>query len=363
MKMIRCLKTPPALPQVSDGATPPLGLAIVGCGRISAAHLAAAAAVGDAVRVVATVDPDLAAARRAASPFGAAAVATLAEALAIRDVAAVLIASPNALHAAQAEAALRAGRHVLVEKPLAETGAQAQALADAAARRGLVLAAGHTYRHNAAVRTLVDSMAHWGALRAVSVSSCVFWDGPQAPWWAQRTADEGLILSLFAPHALDFVQLAMGSDDPLRVHVEGARWQSGWQAEDEAMILLAYPGGRMASVHISYNQPSVFDRKVLHFAGGVAEIDDGELLRWNGEVLVAPPPGVLTNPRAMGGRALGHFFEQQLREFAAAVRGAPHHCPTGQDAARLITLIDRVKASARINRVAGSPETPALHPR
>lgn len=325
----------------------PLGLLLVGCGRISGAHLAALSGLKGEIRLVATVDSDLPAAERAAAPFGAQAFADLAQALALPQVGAVLIASPNALHGPQAATALAAGKHVLVEKPLAESGAQARALAEAAALRGLVLAAGHTYRHNAAIATLVDMMPQWGPLRAIEVSSCVFWDGPQAPWWAERTPEEGLILSLFAPHSLDFVQLVMGADDPLRVQAEAARWQMGWQGEDEAMILLGYPGRRMASVHISYNQRSVFDRKVLHFAGGVAEIEDGEVLKWNGEVLVAPAEGVISNPRAMGGRKLGHFFAQQLREFAAAVRGEPNRCPTGHDAARLIDLIDRVKAAAR----------------
>lgn len=325
----------------------PLGLLLIGCGRISGAHLAALAGLDDEIRLVATVDSDAAAAERAAAPFAALALTDLAQALDLPQVDAVLIASPNALHGPQSLAALQAGKHVLVEKPLAESGMEARALATEAERRGLVLAAGHTYRHNAAVATLVDRMPDWGLLRAVEVSSCVFWDGPQAPWWAERTAEEGLILSLFAPHSLDFVQLVMGQDDPLRVQVEAARWQMGWQGEDEAMILLGYPGRRMASVHISYNQRRVFDRKVLHFAHGVAEIVDGEILKWNGEVLVAPPAGVLIEPTAMGGRKLGHFFAQQLREFAAAVRREPHRCPTGKDAARLIDLIDRVKAAAR----------------
>lgn len=325
----------------------PVGLLLVGCGRISGAHLAALAGLERDIRLVGVVDADEAAAERTGAQHRVPAFTDLAAGLALRGVDAVLIASPNGLHAAQAAKALAAGKHVLVEKPLAEAGAQARDLAEMAARSGLVLAAGHTYRHNAAVAKLVDTMPQWGTLRAVEVSSCVFWDGPQAPWWAERKPEDGLILSLFAPHSLDFVQLVMGTDDPLRVQVEAARWQPGWQAEDEAMILLGYPGRRMASVHISYNQRSVFDRKVLHFADGVAEIEDGEVLKWNGEILVAPPEGVLVDPRAMGGRKLGHFFAQQMLEFAAAVRGEENRLPTGYDAARLIDLIDRVKAAVR----------------
>jgi predicted dehydrogenase len=327
----------------------PVGLAIVGCGRIARAHLAAIAAVPDAVRLVAAVDPDLKEASAAAGPFGARAMTSLDGALAVPEVEAVLIATPNALHHAHAMAALRAGRHVLVEKPVAESGEDAAQMADEAAARGLVLIAGHTFRHNDAIRHFIANRESFGILRAVQVTSCVFWDGPQAPWWAERTAEEGLILSLFAPHSLDFVQLVMGADDPLRVHAEAARHQSGWQGEDEAMILLAYPGKRMASVHLSYNQPNVTDRKALHFDKGVLEIEDGEILKWNGEVLVDAPAGVIIDPRRMGGRKMGHYFSGQLADFAAAVRGKPSIAASGHDAARLIALIDRVKASARAN--------------
>lgn len=348
------------MPDLTDMAlgTPPLGLAVIGCGRISGAHLAAITALPEQFRLVAAVDADLVAASTAAAPLGAMAFASLEEALALDTVDAVLIATPNAMHAQQSLAALRAGKHVLVEKPVAETGEQAAMLASEAETRGLVLAAGHTFRHNAAVRHIVDNRRCFGRLRAVEVSSCVKWNGPQAPWWAERTAEEGLILSLFAPHALDFVQLVMGDDDPVRIHVEAARHQLGWQGEDEAMILLAYRGRRMASVHISYNQPSVLDRKVLHFEHGVLEIEHGEILSWNGSILVTPPDGVLVDPRSMGGRLLGHYFTDQLAEFARAIGGLPHRCPTGHDAARLIALIDRVKASARANSAADAIDPP-----
>lgn len=336
----------------------PLGLALVGCGRISGAHLAAAAALPAAVRLVALVDPDLARARAAAEPFAAAAHDDLAAALADPLVEAVLIATPNALHADQALAALRAGKHVLVEKPAAESAAAALAMAHEAETRGLVLLAGHTFRHSEAVRQLAARRAGWGRLLALEVSWCVHWDGPQAPWWAERSAEDGLVLSLFAPHALDFVQLVMGADDPLRVHCEAARLQPGWRGEDEAMILLGYPGRRMASVHVSYNQPWVTDRKTLYFDRGVAEITDGEALTWNGERLVDAPPGALVSPQRMGGRTFAHCFRDQLADFAAAVRGAPPHSATGTEVARLIGLVDRVRASARANSAAAIDPAP-----
>ena len=193
------------------------------------------------------------------------------------------------------------------------------------------------------MRYLQDNAAEFGRLRAVEVSSCVFWDGPQAPWWAERTPDEGLIVSLFAPHSLDFIQLAMetfGGGAPSRVHAEGARHQSGWQGEDEAMIVMAWPGRRMASLHLSYNQLPIHDRKVLFFDRGLMEIEHGEFLRWNGTELVTPPPGMVSDPSRMGGRDLAHYFSNQLSEFARAMQGQPHRCPSGEAAALGIELLD-----------------------
>ena len=327
----------------------PAGIVLAGCGRISASHLRALGELPDDYRLIATVDHDLARAEAAAAPFGAKAFTALDEALVHPGVSCAILCTPNAEHAAQAMACLKAGKHVLVEKPLAETGAQARALAAEAAGRGLVLGAGHTFRHCSPVNYLLDHRAEFGKLRAIELSSCVFWDGPQAPWWAERQPEEGLIVSLFAPHSLDFIQLAMDGDAPLRVHAEGARHQSGWQGEDEAMIVLAYPGRRMASLHLSYNQRQVHDRKVLFFENGVMEIVHGETLLWNGEAKVVPPPGMVTDPSRMGGRDLSHYFRNQLVEFAKAMRGEPHRCPSGSEAALGIELLDRVRGSLRAN--------------
>ncbi len=327
----------------------PLRIGLAGCGRISGSHLAAIKALPDLVTLVATCDPVAAAAEKAAEPFGAAAMTDYDAMLAMDGLDAVLIASPNALHFEQAGKAIAAGKHLLVEKPLSETGEEARQLARNAEAAGVTMAVGHTFRHGEAVRELVRRMPDFGKLLALEVSQCVLWDGPQAPWWADRTPEEGLILSLFAPHPLDFVQLIMGADDPLRVHAEAARHQSGWQAEDEAMIMMAYPNRRMVTVHISYNQPYLTDRRTLYFDRGVAEVRDGEWLYWNGEMLVEPPEGMVTDPSKMGGRDLSHYFTNQITEFVKAVNGQPSASTTGYDAARLIETLDRVRASVRAN--------------
>ncbi|WP_260928542.1 Gfo/Idh/MocA family protein [Novosphingobium sp. 9] len=316
----------------------PVGIALIGCGRISTPHLKAIVNQPGFGRLIAVVDSDLARAQSVGEAFGAPhRLATLEEALALDDVEAVVLCTPNELHAEQVYAALSAGRHVLVEKPFAETVAEAERNATLADETGLVLAAGHTFRHVEAVRTLQDRMPEFGRLRAVSISMCVFWDGPQAPWWATRTARDGLILSLFAPHALDFLHLVVGEVDPVSVHVEAVRHQSGWQGEDEAMILLRYPGDILASIHVSYNQRHTINRKTVHFENATVCLDNGDELWIDGQPEVVPQRMPKTD-EALLGDGITHYFATQLREFALAVRGAPNRSVLHPMALRLTRL-------------------------
>lgn len=326
---------------------PPIGIALVGCGRIAPLHLKAIIRNPDLVRLVAVVDPDGLRAAQVAGEYGAEhACTTLDMALGLEAVEAVVLCTPNALHAAQVEQVLAAGRHVLVEKPFAETVADAERISALADRTGLVLAAGHTFRHVEAVRTLQDRRQEFGRLRAVSVSMCVFWDGPQAPWWAVRTREEGLILSLFAPHAIDFVQLAVGEVDPLRLHVEAARHQSGWRAEDEAMILLRYPDDVMASIHVSYNQKTTMNRKVCHFENATVRVENGDEL-WIDDRPVVTPVSSAVDDGALFNDGITHYFETQMREFALAVRGLPNRSVLHHAALRQTRLNRAIVAAAR----------------
>ena len=335
---------------MSDNAAPrPLGIAILGCGRIAGHHAKAIGALPALGRVVVAADPDPARAAALAQAHAIAATARhLDELLARRDVDAVLVCTPNALHAEQSIRILEAGRDVLVEKPFAENAQDAARMAAAAAATGRVLALGQTLRHTPPVRWLQDHRRDFGRLRAVEVSMCVRWDGPQAPWWKTRSRREGLILSLFAPHALDFVQLVLGVE-ALNVHAEVARWQEDWASEDEAMILLRYPGGVLAQLHISYNQRFVVDRKTLHFDDAMLRIEDGEWLWQDERCVVEPAADATGDPHRMGARDLNHCFRTQFAEFVAAVRGQPHRSVLHEEGLRLTRLLDRVIESGLRN--------------
>lgn len=327
----------------------PLNFAIIGCGRIARQHAAAIHACHDIAKLVGVVDADRARAVDLSEHFGAPSVHTELDAvLAHPDVDAVVLCTPNALHAEHSVRALAAGKHVLVEKPMAETVADAEAMALAATRAQRVLAIGQTLRHTAPIRWLQDHYRDFGKLRAVEVSMCVHWDGPQVPWWRDRRREDGLIMSLFAPHALDFVQLAFAGEQPVNVHAETSRFQTAWAGEDEAMILLRYPGGRLAQVHISYNQKFIVDRKTVHFDDAMVLIEDGEYARVNDRLVVEPELPVGDTKR-MGGRDFNHYFRIQLREFVAAVRGETHRSVLHDEGVHLTRLLRRAIDSSLRN--------------
>ncbi|MDE3065664.1 MAG: Gfo/Idh/MocA family oxidoreductase [Acidobacteriota bacterium] len=123
-------------------------IAVAGAGAFGLKHLDALARI-DGVDVVALVSRRADQAREVAARYGVGRATTeLAEVLAMPDVDAVILCTPTQLHAAQSIAALRAGKHVQVEIPLADSWADAQAVASAAAETGLTCMVGHTRRFN-----------------------------------------------------------------------------------------------------------------------------------------------------------------------------------------------------------------------
>lgn len=124
-----------------------IGLGLIGCGGIArSAHLPAIATLADRVVLRATADIDPAAARAAAEPWGAAHSTDWRDMLALPDIQAVVVATPEYLHADQVSAAAEAGKHVLCEKPIAPSLAEADRMIAAARAAGVNLLIGHSRR-------------------------------------------------------------------------------------------------------------------------------------------------------------------------------------------------------------------------
>jgi predicted dehydrogenase len=130
------------------------GVGLVGLGQISAPHLAGYASAADRIEVVAVCDTDVARAHSVASELGARAYTDLGDLLADDRVVSVDLALPHHVHFPAAQASLEAGKHVLVEKPLAPTSAQCRALIGQANAAGLSLGVAENTRFVAAYQAV-----------------------------------------------------------------------------------------------------------------------------------------------------------------------------------------------------------------
>ena len=121
---------------------------LAGAGAFGQKHLDAMKLIGD-IEVVSLVGRDLEATRATAEKYGVGHVTTeLAEAVAQPGVDAVILCTPTQMHAEQALLCMRAGKHVMVEIPLADSWADSQAVATLQQETGLVCMVGHTRRFN-----------------------------------------------------------------------------------------------------------------------------------------------------------------------------------------------------------------------
>lgn len=125
-----------------------LNVALAGAGAFGIKHLESLAKI-DGVRVVSLIGRDLDKTRLVAQRYGIGhATVELGESLAMPEVDAVILCTPTPLHAGQSLACLEAGKHVQVEIPLADSMADAEAVARLARETGLVAMCGHTRRFN-----------------------------------------------------------------------------------------------------------------------------------------------------------------------------------------------------------------------
>jgi predicted dehydrogenase len=195
-----------------------LGVAVVGAGSIATAHLDAYTAQADA-EIVAVVDRHPERATALAQRYAAGTVYTsLAEVLEDERVQALSICTANASHAELAVAALTAGRHVLIEKPLATSVADAVAVQGAARRSGAVVQVGFVRRFSGNVTTLkrfVDAgdLGEIYYARASNLRRA----GHPGGWYGARDRSGGGPLIDIGSHVLDLCWYLMGRPEPVTV--------------------------------------------------------------------------------------------------------------------------------------------------
>jgi predicted dehydrogenase len=225
----------------------PVGVAVIGAGYWGP-NLVRNALTSPATRLVAVVDRDLARARKVAGGYnGVRATDDVAAVLADPAVEAVAIATPAGTHLEVAMAALEAGKHVLVEKPLAANYADGLALCKAADERGLTLMTDHTFCYTPAVQRIRE-MVRGGELGDVQ-----FVDSVRINLGlVQRDID---VFWDLAPHDLSILDFILPEGmHPIAVAAQGADPIGAGQT-CVGYLTLQLSGGSIAHVHTNWLSP------------------------------------------------------------------------------------------------------------
>jgi predicted dehydrogenase len=316
-------------------AAPPAGLriALLGTGWIMDFHARAVLEHPGAELVAAANwrEPSL---HRLAERYGIARTTTDWRALAADpEVDAAVIGTPNALHAEQAIAFLEAGKHVLVEKPMARTPAEADAMIAAGRRAGAWLMVAHCWRFHPDVRALrarVEAGELGEVVKTRSYGVHARW-GPSGWFTDPELAGGGALLDM-GVHAIDTTRYLLGDPEPVRVCAAIGTRYGGYAVDDDAVLLVTWSNAANSVVESGWWQPH---------AGGLEA--DTELYGTRGYARVwditEPPPDYehCTQP----------MYSAQLAEFVEGIAAGRQPRPSGEDGRVVLQVVEQAFASAR----------------
>jgi predicted dehydrogenase len=331
-------------------------IGLVGAGRIAqAAHLPALARA-DGATLVAVCDASAALARGVAARYGVPAYTSAGEMLARPDVDAVLVAVPDRLHLPLAAEALRAGKHVLVEKPLAGTPGDAGELADLAARSGLVLQVGAMKRHDPgvehaaeAIRTRigrVTSASIWyrvmSALRppteATLFPALVVDPEVRRAEAAYKADRERYLLTTHGAHVLDGLRYLLGQPNDVAARMAVVGEDHTWH------VLAGLRDGGLAHVEITANVHAEWSEGAdVYGERGYVRLRTHFPFTLRASDVEVYDEAAGRSTRAVFGDS--NAYERQLEAFARSVRDGLPASPDAADGLAAVLLIQAVAES------------------
>ena len=234
----------------------PVGFGIVGLGEIGQVHMRGLQGAPEVARVVAVTDLDPVRRQICASTAGARECATLAELLVDERVQAVSVCVPHSLHREVALAAIAAGKHVLLEKPMALSVAECDEIIALAARAGVRVGVSHNqlfYPPHVRARSLLCS----GALgRPLLLRMRLGIGGKFTGWRADPALSGGGLLFDAGVHRFYMARALCGEVREIAAMADAPRERG----EDLAVVLLRFESGALGVIEANYHcPPEAFD--------------------------------------------------------------------------------------------------------
>src|SRR6185436_1400250 len=228
-------------------------IAFAGTGDINKVHARAAQSLG--LDLVAAVNHKPESMAEFGKEFGITRQYDTVEAL-LKDgnVDALVVSTPNYLHASQTIAALKAGVPVMVEKPMAMNGVEAEQMCEAVSRSGAVLMVAHCWRFHPEVQWLKAQSIKLGKIiRTKAYSVHVHW-GP-AGWFMQKQFAGGGAMADMGVHALDTTRFLLNDPQPVSVFAKIGTFYGDYDVDDTGVIIVEWDNGTTSYIETGWWQP------------------------------------------------------------------------------------------------------------
>jgi predicted dehydrogenase len=344
--------------------------ALVGCGKVAHLHAAALGALPEA-EFVAVTDAAFERAREFAARYRVHPYPDLESLIENAQVEAVIICTPHPVHRAPAVRAAEAGIHVLVEKPLASSLSDCDAIIEAAALHNVklgVVSQRRFFEPVARMKAAIDAgkigIPILGTVAMFSWRDADYYRSD--PWRGKWDTEGGGVLINQSPHHLDILQWLMGPIEEITGNYANLN-HPYIEVEDTALAMIRFRSGALASVVVSLSQkPGIYTKIHVHGANGAsvgAETDSGATFIAGMTAVAAPPlndlwtiPGeeVLLPAFQEEDRASfrlidpgTHYHAAQDRDFLRSILEDRPLLVTGEEGRKVVEIIASIYRSAR----------------
>ncbi|HSF82567.1 MAG TPA: Gfo/Idh/MocA family oxidoreductase [Anaerolineales bacterium] len=327
-------------------------IAVTGTGYISTIHARAAQAQRDA-RLVAAVSRNPPASQDFADQFGIGRIFPTVEALlAETSLDALVIGTPNALHAPQTIAALRAGVHVMVEKPMAMNALEAEEMVRASQESGALLMVAHCWRFDEEVLWLKSQLGRLGKIiRTKGYGVHTNW-GPSG-WFTHKELAGGGAMADMGIHALDTARFLLGDPRPVSVYAKIGTYYKDFDVDDTGVVILNWENGVVSYIESGWWQPHSDGPEAatqLYGTRGFGQLFPTrlELPDAQAEMLEVSDPGFIF-PRPE--QCPQSMYDAQMAYFIDCIQSGSVPVPGGAEGLLNMRVVDAAYESARTGKV------------
>ena len=340
-----------------------IGFAIVGTGMISRFHAKALEEVRGA-RLVACCDRVTEAAERFGKDNSCRAYDDMKEMLNDESVDVVSICTPSGVHLEPAVASAKAGKHVVVEKPLEITTRRCDRIIEACEKNGVKLATifpSRFHDSSVAMKKAVDA----GRFGKMTLGDAyVKWYRPQeyydsGAWRGTWKLDGGGALMNQAIHAVDLLLWLMGPVAEVQAN-SGTLAHKRIEVEDVVTAILKFSSGALGVIEASTAvYPGYLKRIELHGIDGTAVLEEEEIIKWDfakrgrgdAAILKAMEQSTSSGGGASDPAAIGHQAHAKLfKDFVSAIKNDRPPAIDGHEGRRSVELITAIYKSAKTGR-------------